>query len=113
MSRCSTCPISPFACSNATSMGRHPEHPVASSEPLAGTGAEGDGELLPQEQVLEHERLAATERGAHSVQEEHYPVRNATMMAHGAGRHRCGVLAPYRTQYDCSEATKSLGRVRP
>jgi hypothetical protein len=31
------------------------------------TSAEGDGESLPQEQVLEHERPAATERSAQHV----------------------------------------------
>jgi hypothetical protein len=42
-----------------------PEQPVApKKEPQAGAGAQDDGELLPQEQVLEHERLAATERSA-------------------------------------------------
>jgi hypothetical protein len=41
-----------------------PEQPVAPKEPQAGAGAQDDGELLPQEQVLQHERLAATERSA-------------------------------------------------
>jgi hypothetical protein len=60
-----------------------------------GASAPGDGELLPEEQVLEHERLAATERGTQRAEEEHHPVRHGTMMARGADRHPDGALAPY------------------
>jgi D-aminopeptidase len=80
----------------AQAAGHHPEHPVAPPEPRAGASAQGDGELLPQQQVLEHERPAATERGAQCAEEERHPVRHATMMAHGASRHRYGVLAPFK-----------------
>jgi hypothetical protein len=60
--------------------------------PAAGAAGGGEcavrsaqcaGELLPQEQVLEHERLAATERGAQCANEEHHPSPHGTMMARG------------------------------
>jgi hypothetical protein len=44
--------------------GVHPEHPVAPPESRVWPNAEGDGELLPEEQILQHERLRASERSA-------------------------------------------------
>ena len=61
-----------------------------------GASAQSDRELLPQEQVLEHERLAATERSAQYADEERDPIEHGPMMARGAERHPDTVLAPYR-----------------
>ena len=58
-----------------------------------GASAQSDGELLPQEQVLEHERLAATERSTQRADEERHPVRHATMMARGADYYPYDILA--------------------
>ena len=61
-------------------------------------GAQRDGELLPQEQVLEHERLAATERSAQHAGEERDPFDHGPMMARGADRHPDRVLAPHSSR---------------
>src|SRR5262249_6559690 len=79
----------------AQAAGQHPDHPVAPPEPRAGASTQGDGELLPEEQVLEHERPAAAERGAQRADEERHPVEHGSMMARGADRPPDGVLAPY------------------
>ena len=60
-----------------------------------GASAQSDSELLPQEQVLEHERLTATERSAQYADEERDPIEHGPMMARGAERHPDTVLAPY------------------
>jgi hypothetical protein len=66
---------------------RHdPERPVAPPEPRSDASARGAGELLPQEQVLEHERLGATERDARRADEERHPVQHGTTVAHGTAR---------------------------
>jgi hypothetical protein len=52
----------------AQAAGHHPEHLVAPPEPRAGPGAEGDGQLLPEEQVLQHERVPVVEQHAHGAE---------------------------------------------
>jgi hypothetical protein len=67
----------------AQAAGQHPEHPVAPPELRAGASAQGHGELPPQEQVLEHERLAPPGRGPQRAEEERHPVRHGTRMGRG------------------------------
>src|SRR5262249_39719978 len=54
---------------------------------------------LPQEQVLEHERLAATERSAQRADEEQHPVEHGTMVAHDTDPTPHGVLALHRERH--------------
>src|SRR5262245_58923116 len=97
----------------AQAAGQHPDHPVAPSEPRTGASAEGNRELLAQEQVLEHERSAATERGAQYAKEEDDPVRHGTMLADGVGLHRYGVLAPFTCQVLHYTEPAAYGRKAP
>jgi hypothetical protein len=49
---------------------RDPEEPVVPTHAGTPTGAQRDGELLPQEQVLQQEGVPAPECGAHDADEE-------------------------------------------
>src|SRR5262249_28420450 len=46
----------------AEAAGSGAEQPVAPPEPRARAGAEGDGQLLPEEQVLQQQRVAVVKR---------------------------------------------------
>ena len=59
------------------------------------TGAQRDGELLPQEQVLHHEGLPAPEGDESSADEERQPVQHGAMIAYGVSHRPDGVLAPH------------------
>ena len=62
----------------------------------APPGAQRDGELLPQEQVLLHQGLPASECGAHDAGEERHPIQHGAMITYGASNDADGVLALYR-----------------
>ena len=65
------------------------------------TGAQGDGELLPQQQVLQQERPAAAERCTQKSTEEHEQFQHRVMIANHTANHLCSpadsVFAPYST----------------
>jgi hypothetical protein len=49
---------------------RDPDQPIASAEPRARAGAQRDGQLLPEEQVLEREVTPRSQQGAQRASEE-------------------------------------------
>jgi len=77
---------------------RHdPEEAIGPVYAGTPTGAQRDGELLPQEQVLHHEGLPAPKGNESSADEERQPVQHGAMIAYGVSHHADGVLAPHRT----------------
>src|SRR5262249_33356186 len=72
-----------------------PEQPVAPPKPRVRVGADGHHELLPQDQVLHHQRPAALERSEHEADEEQPPIQHIVMVAHsGSCRHGRSSRAP-------------------
>jgi hypothetical protein len=61
-------------------------------------GAQRDGELLTQEEVLHREDLPAPERCECSAVEERHPVQHGAMMADCAAHNLDGVLASYNSR---------------
>ena len=61
------------------------------------TGAQRDGEVLPQEQILFHERAVASECGEHDADEEGHPIQHGGMIAYLGRRHADSAVAPYRS----------------
>jgi hypothetical protein len=75
---------------------RHnPEKSVVPAHAGTPMGAQRDGELLPQEHVLQPQRTVAAEHGTQGTNEERHPIHHCAMLAHGADRHTDGVLALY------------------
>jgi len=64
----------------ADSPGHRPEQPVAAPEPRARAGAEGHGQLLPEEQVLHQERVPVAEQHAQGAEQKPQPVQHGRSM---------------------------------
>src|SRR3712207_5694190 len=78
-----------------------PEQPIAPPEPWSEARAQSDGELLPQEQILEQEDATVARRGTEDTNKEREPIKHGVMMAGNAtighaGSTTDGLLAPYR-----------------
>ena len=58
------------------------EEPRALGEARARAGAQGDGQLLPQEQVLYQEGVAAAEQHAQGAEQEPEPFQHGGSMPH-------------------------------
>jgi hypothetical protein len=60
-------------------------------------GAQRDGELLPQEQILHQERVAAPKCRKRDADEERHPIQHGVMIADQRHRYADGVVAPYNS----------------
>ena len=79
---------------------RHdPEESVMPAHAGTPLSAQRHGELLPQEQVLQHQRTAAAERGTQKATEEREQIEHRVMIANHNANHLSspadGVFAPY------------------
>jgi hypothetical protein len=76
---------------------QRPEEAIPVAEPRAPLGAQRDGQLLPEEQVLQREVALTAEEGAQHADSEAQPLEHGRRMPDGASVTLSdALLAPHR-----------------
>ena len=85
----------------AETLDQYPDQPVAPAEPRAPLTPERDGQLLPEEQVLQREVAPAAEEGAQHADSEAQPLEHGRRMPDV-------LLAPHRLRAGIAKVWETL-----